>query len=105
PWAKQEAPKADPKDPDLARMIELATGAPGTLEYPQADAVVALDRDDITLKPDGTVVEHHKSIVKILDAQRGKEKFADVHVPFDSKRENLTVAVARTVNSDGKPHA
>ncbi|HEY1558487.1 MAG TPA: DUF3857 domain-containing protein [Kofleriaceae bacterium] len=105
PWAKHDDTAVDPKDPDLARMVALATGAPGTLEYPQADAVVALDRDDITLKPDGAVVHHHKSIVKILDAQRGKEKFADVHVPFDSKRQTLDIKIARTVNADGKPHA
>jgi hypothetical protein len=105
PWAKQDKPAVDPKDPDLARMVELATGAPGTLEYPDADAVIALDRDDIAIKSDGTVVEHHKQIVKLLEAQRGKEKFADIHVPFDSKRQTLTIDTARTVNSDGKPHA
>jgi hypothetical protein len=104
PWAKQDKPAVDPKDPDLARMVELATGAPGPLEYPQADAVVALDRDDITLKPDGTVVHHHKSIAKLLDAQRGKQKFADLHIPFDTKRQTLEIQIARTVNSDGKPH-
>jgi len=105
PFAKKDQPAVDPKDPDLAQMVALATGAPGTLQYPQADAVVALDRDDITIKPDGAVVHHHKSIVKILDAQRGKEKFADVHVPYDRDRQTLTIAVARTVNADGKPHA
>ena len=86
-------------------MTELAQGGPGTVEYPQADAVVALDRDDITIKADHTIVVHHKSIVKLLDAQRGKEKFADVHIPFDSKRQTLTIDIARTVNSDGEAHA
>ena len=104
PWSAAPGPAVDPKDPDLAKMVALATGAPGSIEYPQADAVVALDRDDISLRADGTVVEHHKSIVKILDAQRGKEKFADVHVRFDSARQDLEIAVARTVNADGKPH-
>ena len=56
-------------------------------------------------KPDGTVVTKHHSIVKILDPQRGKEKFADLHIPFDSKRETLEVEIARTVNDDGKPQA
>ena len=105
PWSKKTVDPKSIKDPDLAKMIELAQGGPGATEYPQADAVVALDRDDITIKPDGTVTTHHKSIVKLLDAQRGKEKFADVHIPFDSKRQTLTVDVARTVNSDGEAHA
>src|SRR5690242_16407033 len=88
PWADKK-PVVDPKDPDLAIMAELASGAPGTNEYPQADAVVALDRDDITLRGDGALVEHHKSIVKLLDPQRGKQKFADVHIPYDQKRQTL----------------
>jgi len=104
PWSEKK-PVVDPKDPDLSKMVELATGAPGTNEYPQADAVVAVDRDDITLRGDGTLVEHKKTIVKLLDPQRGKEKFADVHIPYDQKRQTLEITVARTVNADGKPHA
>ncbi len=106
PWAKKAAPKVDPtKDPDLAQMTELAQGGPGATEYPQADAVVAVEHDDLALQPDGTIVHHTKSIVKVLDAQRAKEKFADVHLPFDGKRQTLTIDVARTVNSDGEAHA
>jgi hypothetical protein len=106
PWQKGGAKPgaADAaKDPDLAVMIDLAQNGPDR-EYPQADAVVALDRDDVTFGIDGALIEHHKSIVKILDAQRGKEKFADVHVEFDSKRQKLEIKIARTVNADGKPH-
>ena len=107
PWSKKAKPMdpAAAKDPDLKQMIELAQGGPSAKEYPQADAIVALDRDDITIKADRTIVVHHKSIVKLLDAQRGKEKFADVHIPFDSKRQTLTIDTARTVNDDGVAHA
>src|SRR5262249_37597795 len=84
PWAKKTVDPKAIKDPDLAMMTELAQGGPDA-QYPQADAIVAVDRDEITLKADGSVVSHSKSIVKLLDAQRGKEKFADVHIPFDSK--------------------
>ena len=103
PWGGNKV-AVDGKDPDLAKMIDLAQNGPGTTTYPQADAIIALEQDDIKLQPDGTVVHHHKSIVKLLDAQRGKEKFADVHIPFDTTRETLDVQVARTVNADGKPH-
>lgn len=106
PWAKKAAPKVDSsKDPDLAKMTELAQGGPGATEYPQADAVVAVEHDDFTFKADGTIVHKTKSIVKVLDAQRAKEKFADVHLPFDGKRQTLVVDTARTVNSDGEAHA
>lgn len=99
------APKVAPVDPDLARLVALAQGGPTLRDYPQADAVVALDRDDITLQKDGTVVEHHHSIVKLLDAQRGKRKYADVHIRYDKKRQTLRLDTARTVNADGVPHS
>jgi hypothetical protein len=104
-WGAPKKVAVDPTDPDLATMVELATNGPGAGEYPQADAVVALDRDDITLRGDGTLVEHHKSIVKVIDPQRGKDKFADIHIRYDQKSQKLDLTVARTVNADGKPHA
>ncbi|HVZ31459.1 MAG TPA: DUF3857 domain-containing protein, partial [Polyangiaceae bacterium] len=85
-------------------LIDHAGHGPDAKEDPQADAVVALERDDIALQGDGSVVRHHKSIVKLLDAQRGKDKFADVHVPFDRRRQTLQIRVARTVNADGVAH-
>lgn len=103
PWAKQSA--TDIKDPELARLVELAQNGPGKDAYPQADAIVALQREDITYKSDGTIVTKHHSIVKLLDPQRGKDKYADLHIQYDSKRETLTIETARTVNPDGKPVA
>lgn len=101
PWAKKSA--TDIEDPALARLVDVAQNGPGKMQYPQADAVVALERDDITYKPDGTIVTKHHSIVKLLDPQRGKDKFADLHIQYDSKRETLEIETARTVNADGKP--
>ena len=103
PWSNQKA--KDTKDPKLAKLIDLAQNGPGKMQFPQADALVALEQDDIAYAPDGTVVTKHHSIVKIINPQRGKEKFADLHIPFDSKRETLTIETARTVNADGKPQA
>jgi transglutaminase-like putative cysteine protease len=105
PWSQKQTKPTDVKDPDLAHLIEVAQSGPGTNKFPQADAYVDLERDDITLAADGTVTQHHKSIAKLLDPQRGKEKFADVHVPFDQKRQTLEINMARTVNDDGVPHA
>jgi hypothetical protein len=101
----QTDPKtADAGSDDLALLTSLANTA-HKAKFPDADAYVALDRDDVTLAADGSVSVHHKSIVKVLDPQRGKAKFADVHVPFDADRETLVLHVARTVNADGVPHS
>ena len=102
----QEGSRAERHQGSGARAaVELAQNGPGKDKYPQADAIVALEQDDITYKRRRHVVTKHHSIVKLLDPQRGKEKYADLHIPFDSKRETLTIDVARTVNDDGKPQA
>lgn len=103
PWLEANKANQPKLSDDLEKLKALATGGPGQIEYPQADAVVALERDDITLGADGTVTEKYHSIVKILDEQRGKQKYADVHVPFDRKRQTLTIDVARTIGPDGVP--
>ncbi|HEU0031733.1 MAG TPA: DUF3857 and transglutaminase domain-containing protein [Kofleriaceae bacterium] len=99
-------PAAKPDDPAaLAKLAELAKSGPDETKFPQADAWIAESRDDITLRDDGTMVEHHHSVVRLIDAQRGKEKFADVHIPFDARRQTLELITARTITDDGKPHA
>jgi hypothetical protein len=88
----------------VAKLVELAAKGPTKEQFPQADSYVAEERDDITLREDGTVIERHHRIVRLLDAQRGKDKFADVHIPFDARRQTLELARARTVTPDGKVH-
>ena len=101
PWLEANKKNQPALPADVAKLADLAQKGPGTLEYPQADGYVSEERDDITLAADGTVTEKYHSIVKLLDDQRGKEKYADVHVPFDRKRQTLTIDTARTVNIDG----
>lgn len=96
--------QAQAAEAEVASLRDLAQNGPGKKDFPQADAVVKLERDDITLREGGEVVHHHKSIVRILDAQRGKAKFADVHIRYDSKRQDLHLLLARTVNADGIVH-
>jgi transglutaminase-like putative cysteine protease len=93
-----------PQD-EIARLTEIAKNGPGRDTYPQADAVILESRDDIVLAADGTVTRKHHSIVRVLDAQRAKEVYADVHIPFDSKRETLEITTARTITPDGEAHA
>jgi transglutaminase-like putative cysteine protease len=95
------APAATPPPSVEAQLIDLSAHGPDATTYPEADAVVLLSRTDVTLGADGSVTEKHHTIVRILEAQRGKEKFADVHVPYDSERQSLTIDTARTVNKDG----
>jgi hypothetical protein len=102
--AKGQAPADAGAEPQLANLVELARSGPDLAQYPQADAVVALNHEDVRLEKDGRVVTRHHFIVRIIDAQRGKEKFADLHIPFDSNRQTLTIRTARTINPDGTVH-
>lgn len=104
PWGAASSSDQPVGDPAVQRLVELARHGPEKDKYPDADAVVADARDDITLGEDGSVVEHHHSIVKLFDAQRGKQKFADLHIPYDKRRQTLDIQRARTVNRDGAPH-
>lgn len=98
--ASGPASAAAPAD-DVAALVKLAASGPTIARYPQADAYLSLDEDDITLAADGTQTEHHHSIVRILDAQRGRARFADVRIPYDTKRQTFQIDIARTVNADG----
>jgi transglutaminase-like putative cysteine protease len=100
PVAAARPPAPAPLSAD-ASLVQLSAHGPDATTYPEADAVVLLSRTDVTLGKDGSVVEKRHSIVRILEAQRGKEKFADVHVPYDSERQTLTLETTRTVNKDG----
>jgi hypothetical protein len=88
----------------VAALIDLAKNGPDLAQFPEASAVVVHDQEDIRLEKDGRVVRRRHSIVKLLDAQRGKEKYADVHLPYDTKRQTLTIRTARTINPDGQVH-
>jgi transglutaminase-like putative cysteine protease len=104
--AAAPATPATPADDQaaVARLVALAKDGPDADKFPQADAYVAEERDDITLRDDGTMLEHHHSIVRLIDAQRGKDKFADVHIQFDARRQTLELKTARTITADGTVH-
>ncbi len=95
-------PPAEASDKLHQELVELARSGPTEQQFPQADSVVIRSQDDIALAADGTVTRHHHHIVRILDPQRGKAKFADVHIRYDRDRQVLTIEGARTANADGK---
>ncbi len=104
PVAAEPTPVAPDDKAALAKLVELAKDGPDESKFPQADAFVSEERDDITLREDGSMALHHHSVVRLIDAQRGKEKFADVHIPFDARRQTLELTTARTITGDGTVH-
>ncbi len=69
-------------------------------KYPEASGLYLLAEDDITLTPDHREVMESHYVIKVLN-DRGKEKFAEVVLTYDSTYEKLDLEYARTIKPDG----
>lgn len=84
-----------------AQLVEIAQGAKDRTEFPDADSVVHLERDAITLLADGSVVEHHRK-------DGGKDIWvdpADEHGQFGYAyvgQDNLVLPIVRGANELGR---
>jgi tetratricopeptide (TPR) repeat protein len=74
--------------------------SPGLEAYPQASAIYLLTDENITLQSDNHLVTDFHYCIKILN-DRGKEKFGEVSIPYDSTYEKLELTYARTIKPDG----
>lgn len=88
---------ADIKDPHLREII---LKAPGAEEYPEAGAIVLLNERDCVIREDNTVMEKVHRIIKVLNV-RGREKYGEIHIDYDSTYEAVEVDYARTIKPDG----
>jgi len=80
---------------------ELIKNSPGQMEYPNAGAVILLNENHLEILEDQTVVEKSHFLVKILN-DRGKEKYGEIRLFYDSTYEKIEVEYARTIKLDGK---
>lgn len=84
-------------DEDVRKMIE---GRPEQKDYPDASGVYLLVDEDIRLTVDNREISELHYAVKILN-DRGKEKFGEVSLAYDSTYEKLELEYARTIKPDG----
>ncbi|MDD5155024.1 MAG: DUF3857 domain-containing protein [Candidatus Omnitrophica bacterium] len=78
----------------------IISGAAGTREYPQAGALILLADEKISVTQDNTQVSEVHYLVKILN-ERGKERFSESHIDYDSTYEKVELEYARTIRPDG----
>lgn len=88
----------DITDPYIRSLIK---NAPGQAEYPNAGAIVLLDDETFSILSDHTAIEEHHFLVKILN-DRGKEKYGEIKLGYDSTYEKIEIEYARTIRPDGK---
>lgn len=83
-----------------ADVIKLIKESPGIDEYPNAGGLYLLTDESIALSEDNRLESVSHACIKILN-DRGKEKFAEVSLQYDSTYERLEVEYARTIKPDG----
>jgi len=88
----------DIPDPHIRNLIK---SAPGQAEYPNAGAIVLLSDKTFRILSDYTATEELHFLVKILN-DRGKEKYGEVKLSYDSTYEKIEIEYARTIKPDGE---
>ncbi len=76
------------------------SNAPDSSEYPNAGAIVLLDKLSYELTDEGRARYTIHQIIKICD-ERGIAEFGEVSIPFNAISQNIGVNVARAILPDG----
>lgn len=76
------------------------SAAPDESQYPNAGAIILLDKLSYEATAEGFTRYTVHQIVKILN-DRGIEEFGEVPIPFNARSQNIGVNVARTILPDG----
>ncbi len=84
-------------DEEVRKIIE---GSSSQKEYPDASSIYLLVDENIELTADDRQITEFHYCLKILN-DRGKEKFAEIEIPYDSTYERLELEYARTIMPDG----
>ena len=88
----------DITDPYIRDLIKTS---PGQAEYPDAGAIILLNEETFRILSDYTAIEELHILIKILN-DRGKAKYGEVKLGYDSTYEKIEVEYARTIKPDGE---
>lgn len=78
----------------------IIANAPSSNQYPEADAIILLDKFSHELLDDGTSRYTTHQIVKVL-TERGIKKYGEIAIAFHFHSQNIGVNIARTILPDG----
>jgi transglutaminase-like putative cysteine protease len=81
---------------DVAQILK---SAPTSAQFPNAAAATVLDASDVTIKPDGTVIEEDHEMLRIFNDRARDE--SDIAIPFSSSTQTLSELKARTILPNG----
>lgn len=79
---------------------EILENAPNQEDYPEAGAIILLADESFEVSEDNTVQYDMHYMIKIFN-ERGKEKFSELVIGYDSTFEEVELEYARTIKPDG----
>jgi len=82
-------------------LLRLVKSAPQPQDFPDADSVVLLSEESVQIKGKNAEIDHSHMIVKILN-DKGKERWAELHLSYDSTYERIEIEQARVIRPDGR---
>ncbi len=80
--------------------LKLIKQAGGKEQYPDANAIVILDKTDVTFQDDGTGTSRNYSLVKIL-TQSGLESYGEYQAGYYRAYDTVLILTARVIKADG----
>jgi len=97
-----EASKLSYSFSDLPKEVKrIIKKSPSEKEYPQAGAIILLDKINYKVLEDSTSIIDVHFIAKILN-DRGKKKYGELELSYDSTDESVEILYARTIKPDEK---
>jgi len=83
--------------PETMKLIKAAGSAE---DYPNANALIIMDKTETRFEEDGTGVTRHHSIAKIL-TEGGIDRYAEDHLPYYKVYDTVEIHIARVIKEDG----
>jgi hypothetical protein len=74
--------------------------APTSTQFPDAAADTVLDASDVTISPDGTIVEKDHEMLRIFNDRAHDD--GNISIPYSSTTDSLSNLSARTILANGK---
>ncbi|MBC7189438.1 DUF3857 domain-containing protein, partial [Candidatus Aerophobetes bacterium] len=87
----------DIEDPEIKNII---LTAPSQEDFPEAGAAILLNKYECVVREDNTMVENIHKIIKIFNV-RGREKYGEIQIDYDSTYQKVEIDFARTIKPDG----
>lgn len=78
----------------------LILSSPSQKDYPEASGIYLLVDEKVRLEENNSMINEDHYVVKVLN-DRGKEKFGEIIIGYDSTYEKIELEYARTIKSDG----